>query len=120
MRAGKWSGSGPGTVRLNDATVAAFFFTPGGAQAQVCEDQVSESWFTPYSDFGFACRCQLNLPQPSKVFMSADGYAGQYQPSPGYPYAVGPYEMGVRLGVDSDRASGLRSGRSTSSKTART
>jgi len=49
----------------------------------------------------FARQCEINLAGPSQVFLSADGYAGQYVPSPGYPYAVGPYEMGARLGVDS-------------------
>ncbi len=101
LRAGKWSGSGPGTVTLNDPNVMAFFFAPGEANAQVCEDQPSESWFTPFQYFSFARRCDMNLAGPSQVFMSADGYSGQYVPTPSYPYAVGPYEMGARLGVDS-------------------
>ena len=85
----------------------AFFFSPGEANAQVCEDQVSESWFTWRQDFNATRGCELNLPQGSQVFMSADGYAGQYMPSAPYPYPVGPYEMGARLGIDS--TSGLAS-----------
>ena len=62
LRVGKWGGSGPGTVTLNDPNVMAFFFSPGEANAQVCEDQVSESWFTWRQDFNCAAlAARLNL-----------------------------------------------------------
>jgi hypothetical protein len=107
LRVGKWGGSGTGTVTLNDATVSAFFFEPIQAQAQVCRDLPGESWFTPFQYFDDARLCDLSLPSPSKVFLSADGYSGMYVPSAPYPFPVGPYRMGARLGVDS--SSGIAS-----------